>query len=236
MKRGPGDTSLGGREGDFPKTKWSLLAGIRRSESPERRSALEDLCRRYWKPIYRYLRIAYAKTNEDAKDLTQAFLLWLVEGEALERYASERGSFRRYLKVLLSGFATDQERALHRLKRGGGARVLHLADEKAPMDVPDPAATPAEDFDRAWAIEVAREAMERVGQRLAKEFRIYEEYERGGGTYDDLARKMATTESDVRHALERVRKEIRREILRELADTTVDARELQEEWKTLFGE
>ena len=40
-----GDTSLGGSQKDFPKTAWELIAG-------PGRAGLEELCRRYWKPVY----------------------------------------------------------------------------------------------------------------------------------------------------------------------------------------
>ena len=72
------ETSLGGTAQGFPNTLWEEISQARASDAGDRRAGLEELCRRYWKPIYRYVRIAFAKSNEDAKDLTQAFLLWLM--------------------------------------------------------------------------------------------------------------------------------------------------------------
>ncbi len=127
MKGTPGrETSLGGKGHGFPSTMWGLVSRIRGSDTEEQRAGLEELCQRYWKPIYRYVRIAWAKSNEDAKDLTQAFLLWLMEGEPLRKYEEDREKLRTYLKVLLKGFVRDRQKALQRLKRGGNLKIIDL--------------------------------------------------------------------------------------------------------------
>ena len=92
-----GDTSLGGSAKEFSKTEPEILTRACNPSLEVRKEALEELCGRYWKPIYCHLRVAWAKSNEDAKDLTQAFLIWLVEGEALARYAPQRAAFRTEL-------------------------------------------------------------------------------------------------------------------------------------------
>ncbi len=86
----PGDTSLGGPHRGFPATTWGMVRQLADSSGSQRREGLEALCRRYWKPVYRYLRIGFAKSNDDAKDLTQAFFAWLLEGDVLERYRPDR--------------------------------------------------------------------------------------------------------------------------------------------------
>jgi RNA polymerase sigma factor (sigma-70 family) len=231
------DTSLGGTQGRFPDTTGGLLSRVT-SDAP--RAAIELLCSRYWKPVYRYVRIAWAKTNEDAKDLTQAFLLWLLEGGALRKYEPVRGGFRPYLKTLLQRFLVNQEESLHRLKRGGGIRILDLSavDEF----VPD-GANPEEAFDRAWLKTVLEHAIDRVRKRYetsnrATPFRVFEAYDLepdGTSTYADLAARFNVKESDVRNWLFAIREELRGEIRAELSRTTADERELEEEWNALFG-
>src|SRR6185436_7438630 len=95
--------------------------------------------------------VARAKSNEDAKDLTQAFFISLMEKEPLRRYDPARGSFRTYMKSLLRHFVQHQDEALQTLKRGGAVRLLDLdgpaisiADSRE--DNPDKA------FDRAWMV------------------------------------------------------------------------------------
>src|SRR5262245_3027935 len=106
------DTSLGGPGGRFPETVQELVSGLRDPNGPGYREALEGLCARYWKPVYAFIRAGWAKTNDDAKDLTQAFFLWISESEILVRFESERGGFRPYLKALLRNFMSNKERAL----------------------------------------------------------------------------------------------------------------------------
>jgi len=235
------DTSLGGADRRFPETTGGFLRDLR-AGGEARRAAFETMCRRYWKPIYTFVRIARTRSNEDAKDLTQAFLLWLFEGDALQRYMEERGRFRTYLKVVLARFLKDHVEAMRALKRGGGVRLLPL-DEIASADevIADPRSPdPEHAFDRAWAIAVAQAAVERVrGRTSAQHFRVYELYDlrpvAEKPTYADVAAAVGISESDVRNHLHSVRQEIAAEIRSELARTVDDPRELEEEWNALFG-
>lgn len=114
------ETTLGGQDRHFPETTMGFLSLLRRRTDDGRRAALEVLCSRYWKPVYAYVRAGWSKSNDDAKDLTQSFFLWIQENGALGRFEEERGGLRPYLKVLLRRFVKDKDVALHRLKRGGG--------------------------------------------------------------------------------------------------------------------
>src|SRR5262245_30760962 len=143
------DTTLGGPGRDFPATMTDLIAGILSGSEESRRPAMEELCRRYWKPTYTYIRMAWTKSNEEAKDLAQGFFLWIFEEDALRGYDRERASFRTYLKLRLKHFVSRQDESLERLKRGGG-RLILPADAVADV-VPNPApADPEQMFDRAW--------------------------------------------------------------------------------------
>src|SRR5437867_9766320 len=94
-------TELGGVRRDFPSTCWSRFSAALPEDLASRRAAVEELSRRYWKPIYAYIRAKWAKTNEDAKDLTQDFFVWMLEGDFISRADSSRGRFRAYVKVAL---------------------------------------------------------------------------------------------------------------------------------------
>jgi hypothetical protein len=78
----PDDTGIGGGGGDrFPSTHWSAAA--RSSDPRERRRAFEAIVQAYWKPVYKYVRIHWRRSNEDAKDLTQSFFTRLIEKDDL---------------------------------------------------------------------------------------------------------------------------------------------------------
>lgn len=242
-----GDTSLGGAQQGFPVTLWEVLSRARDGDARVRREGWEDLSRRYWKPVYQYVRIAWAKSNEDAKDLTQAFFLWLIEGEALERYKPERASFRAYLKSLLKHFVQHQEDARRRLKRGGGVRILELDGSLASVKnlLPDPAgADPEKVFDRAWRNTLVADAVGRVRARLHSQgrelqFRVYEAYDLVAPaerpTYAELAGRFEIREKDIDNHLIAVREALRSEVREEIAKLTVDRDDLEREWHALFG-
>lgn len=240
-----GDTSLGGPAVDFAKTAWSLVERARDAAPEVRQGGLEDLCRSYWKPVYHYLRVAWAKSNEDAKDLAQAFFLWLTDGQALKRYAPERGGFRTFLKALLRHFVQHHDEALDRLKRGGGKVILRLDDDGA-LTVHDPAtATPEEVFEREWRRTLMAAAVERVRRRLAAgaasvKFRVFEEYYLNGApdarpTYAGIAGPLGLTEGEVKHHLADVRNDVRSEIRAQLAETVSRPDDLEDEWNAFFG-
>src|SRR5690242_3501359 len=73
------ETTLGGQDRHFPETTIGFLSLLRRRTDEGRRAALEMLCARYWKPVYAYIRAGWSKSNDDAKDLTQSFFLWIQE-------------------------------------------------------------------------------------------------------------------------------------------------------------
>ena len=62
-----GDTSLGLQGDRFPLTTMGLVSRLRDISGEARRKALEELITRYWRPVYLYLRMAWKKSNEDAK-------------------------------------------------------------------------------------------------------------------------------------------------------------------------
>jgi RNA polymerase sigma factor (sigma-70 family) len=241
----PGDTSQGGPHPGFPETAWDVVHGAAAGSTQVRRASLEELCRRYWKPLYTYLRVARAKSNDDAKDLTQAFFLWLMEREPLKRYDPQRGSFRGYIRSLLRHFVQHQDEADRSLKRGGGVRFLDLDGENGPRveALIDPQTQdPDRAFDHAWMVTLVSHAVECVRQRYhakgwADRFRIYEEHEMGSEsrpTYVELARRLGVQEDDVRSYLFMIRTEIRSEILSELARTSAGPDDLKEEWDAFF--
>jgi RNA polymerase sigma factor (sigma-70 family) len=239
------DTSLGGDARSFPSTRmdWERFHDPMR---PEYLSILEDLCRRYWKPVYYYVRLSWAQSNEDAKDLTQAFFAWILEGEPLKSYRPERGGFRPFLKTLLSRFVGHRHEASRRLKRGGGRTPLRLEDdpglEASVMN--QRSAEPSDAFDRQWLAELMKGAIEKVGGVFRADgreiqFKVFEAHDLcdldNPPAYAEIAARLNLRESQVRDYLATVRRAVRLEIRLELERLTGDDRELEEEWKALFA-
>lgn len=231
----------------FPETSWGLVSQLSDAPGGDYRAGLAELCRRYWRPVFSYLRSRWARSEEDATDLTQAFFLWLLEDEALKRYVRERGGFRKFLNVLLWRFVCNELAAARCLKRGGGASVLALEDDDRPLRdvVPDPrAADPERVLDEEWVAQLVRGAVDRTRDLFLSRgrevmFRAFEAYDlRPAGpapTYAEVGTRLGIKESQVRRYLFAVRQAVRSEIRAELRQLTRDEAELQEEWETLFG-
>lgn len=236
------DTSLGGPAVKFAQTAWGMVDRARDASPAVRQAGLDELAKSYWKPVYHFLRVAWAKSNEDAKDLAQAFFLWLADQEALQRYEAGRGSFRAFLKSLLRHFVQHHDEAMARLKRGGGRVKIPVEDLAV---VHSREASPEEAFEREWRRSVLAVAVENVRQRLLREdsggkFRVFEAYyldpppgERP--TYAGVGEKLGVKEGDVKHTLCDVREEVRREIRAELARTLSRPEDLQDEWNAFCG-
>jgi RNA polymerase sigma factor (sigma-70 family) len=194
--------------------------------------------------------MAWSKSNDDAKELTQAFLLWLMEGDTLERYEPGRASFRTYLKSLLRHFLQHQDEALRRLKRGGHVEIFSLSDDQArfPDLLPDPkGATPEEAFDQAWLAELLFRALGRVRERwlnggaaAERQFKVFECYDlippSERPTYAELAQRFGIKATDVQNYLFTVREAVRSELRAEVGRTTSGEDSLRDEWNGLFGQ
>jgi RNA polymerase sigma factor (sigma-70 family) len=222
------DTHIGGDKRDLPSTTWTLVSRVRSGQG------LAELCQRFWKPVYHYIRVAWRKSNEDAKDLTQAFFCWVIEGDALAKYEPGRGGFRPYLKLVLKHFIANHEEALSRIKRGGGITLVPITDDAVPPDTDDPEKA----LDRAWLGAILERAMDRTKRKFADrpvQWMAFDLYELGTEklTYQQVADRLGIKETDVRNHLFAVREEMRAEIVGELSDTTEG--DPESEYRELFG-
>src|SRR2546423_12162408 len=116
------------RAGLFASTRWSIVleAGESRTPPDEALSALSELCRIYWRPIFFFLR-RQGSNPDDAQDLTQGFFAHLIESRAYARADREKGRFRSFMLGALKHFLAHA-RAHDRPSKRGGGRIL------APLD------------------------------------------------------------------------------------------------------
>jgi len=238
-------TSAGG---SFPPTRSSLLASARSDHPEERHRALEILLAAYWKPVYKYIRLKWGKDSEPAKDLTQEFFTRLLEKDFLETYDPQRARLRTFLRVCVDRMVANQEKAAHRLKRGGDLRFVSLDFESAEgelqqIEIPSPE-TLDDFFAREWARSVFSLALERLRRECEEKgkslhFRLLELYdvEEGGKqlTYDEVARQFGLKASDVTNYLAFARREFRRIVLEQLREMTASLAEFRREARSLLG-
>src|SRR5215469_11154579 len=162
MTNGQSTHTLSGRS-QFPVTRWTLVVAAGDPYRKEARSALASLCENYWYPLYAYLR-RRGYPADQAQDLTQEFLVRVLEGRYIDRADPEKGRFRSFLLTSLKFFVADEEDRQRARKRGGGAVVpLEFSSgEKRYQREPVNDETPERIFERRWAISVLDRVVEKL--------------------------------------------------------------------------
>ena len=204
--------------------------------------ALESLCKRYWFPLYAFVRRRVA-TVEEAQDLTQEFFARLLEKEMLASASPERGKFRSFLLTAMKNFLANEWDRAQTQKRGGGHKQLSLnwAEGESRLGLePAHELTPERLFERQWALTlldhvVSRLQAEFVGQGQERQFELLKGALTGKrSSYADIAVELAMTEEAARQAAHRLRKRYRVLLRDEILQTVADPSEVDEEIRRLF--
>jgi len=246
------DTKIGGPAGKFPATRLSAVLAARSDDPAERSRALEAIAAAYWKPIYKYLRIRWGKSNEDAKDLTQDFFAKLFEKEYLDDFDPAKARLRTFLRICADRFVANESKAAKRLKRGGGAPHLSLDFDAAENELQRAkplaqlTASPEsvddfleKEFIRSLfglAVDQLRSECESRGKQIHfRLFQIYDLEADGASNYAELAKEFQIAPTDVTNYLAFARREFRRIALERLREMTASEKEFRREARALLG-
>jgi RNA polymerase sigma factor (sigma-70 family) len=243
------DTDIGGPQGRFPLTRNSVLRAVGDPAPEVRDRGFAALVEAYWKPVYKYLRVKWRASNEDAKDLTQEFFARAFEKSFFEGYDPARARFRTYLRVCLDGFMSNQGKAARRLKRGGGTEVLSLDFEGAEgqiraQQVPDGGLDLEAYFHREWVRWLFEQSVDALRERCratpkAVSFSVFENYDLSEAaarpTYADLGRELDLPVTQVTNHLAWARRALREIVLERLRAVTASDEEFRAEARQLLG-
>lgn len=216
----------------FPVTRWSVVAAVAAGgDRAAARTALDELCRTYWQPLYGFAR-RKGFGPEDAEDATQSFLLEILEREFLTNADPAMGRLRSFLLNAFSRHLMDIRRDAGRQKRGGGIEFIPLdfseAEERYLTTQTGPDA--ALQFESDWAtallesslakLEAAYAATDRAGIFTALRPWIGA----GGETTDQaaLAKQLGMSHAALRQSLLRLRERFRLTLRAQIADTLRD--------------
>jgi RNA polymerase sigma factor (sigma-70 family) len=233
----------------FPATRHSLLAAARSGDAEERRRAFGVLVASYWKPVYKYLRLRWRASAEDAEDLTQGFFARAFEKGFFDSFDPGRARFRTFLRTCLDAHAANVRVAARRLKRGGAVQTLSLDFATAEGELSlHPAAADVdmeEYFHREWvrsvfglAVDALRRRAEERGRGAAFEvFRRYdlEDDEAARPTYAELGRTLGLPATQVTNYLAAMRREFRVVVMDALREQTGSEAEFRAEARALLG-
>ena len=228
----------------FETTHWSVVLAAGAGDADMARNALSRLCETYWYPLYLYVR-RQGYDVEDARDLTQAFLVSLLDRNDVPRVTPDKGRFRSFLLGSLRHFLLNDLARRRTKKRGVQAHAIPLEFDSAeerylrePVDLQ----TPETLFDQRWALDV----LDRVLQRLrsdweaagkARTFDLLKGSligESAPGGYKTIADQLETTEAAIKIAVHRLRQQYQAHLRHEIAQTVSSSEEVDEELRYLF--
>ena len=246
------DTNLGGPVADFPATRCSVVRGTGNPDLAIRKLATETLISAYWKPVYKYIRIKWKQSNEDAKDLTQAFFAQALEKAYFDRFDPAKARFRTFVRLCVDRFVAKGQRAEASLKRGGAVEVLSVdfasADDELRYQAAAPEPDPDAYFHQEWVRGLFALAVEDLRRQCAQadkdtHFALFQRYDlrsreaaADGLTYARLAEEFGLSTTQVTNYLAFARRQFRQLILDQLAAATGSEEEFQHEARRLFGE
>jgi DNA-directed RNA polymerase specialized sigma24 family protein len=226
-----------------------MVAAMRSAQPDDRRAAFDTLVTAYWKPVFKYVRLKWHATPEDAADLTQGFFLRAFEKDFFSGFDSSRARFRTYLRTCLDGFVANTRKADARLKRGGGVTLIAIDVGEAERELRHQAGSLVDDFDAYFHREWLRGLFACAAGRLrdacaargrADRFAVFEQYDLASEdgdrpTYAELARRLDLSPTDVTNELAAARREFRRLVLEALREQCATDEEFDAESRALTG-
>ena len=241
------DTDIGGPLHKFPITNHSAIVAARSDDEIIRRRAFDTILNSYWKPVYKYVRLKWQATNEDAKDLTQGFFANAFEKNHFASYDATKASFQTFLRTCLDGFVANERKAGRRLKRGGDVDHYQLDFAAAEHELAAHASStlsPEDYFHREWvrwmftlAVDAFRERCEESGRTV--HFQLFERYDLNDDNHDvsyaSLAQEFGLDPTTVNNYLAAARRDFRRLVLEKLREITATDEEFRTEARSLLG-
>ncbi|MGH9678299.1 MAG: hypothetical protein ACRD36_14430, partial [Candidatus Acidiferrum sp.] len=231
----PNDTDIGGHINGFPATRASLVRAATSEHASARKQAVNDLIVAYWKPVYKYLRLRWQFSNEDAKDFTQAFFAVALEKEFFSRFDPRKARFRTFVRICLDGFVSKENRSANALKRGGSIEFQPFdfagADGEISLHPRTANVDPEQFFRQEWlrgiftlAVDDLRQLLHAAGK--SGHFAVFERYDLANAesgasvTYAQLAIEYKLPTTQITNYLACARREFRRLVLERIRSST----------------
>jgi RNA polymerase sigma factor (sigma-70 family) len=225
----------------FHTTRWTMVMKAAQNQSLAGQSALAELCRLYWYPLYMFAR-RRGHSAADAQDLTQGFFLHLLEQRSLAGVDRLKGKFRSFLLASFQNHLSDQADRARRIKRGGDKEFVHLdakeAEERYRLE-PAEFLTPEKMFDARWAMTLLAIASDRLRQEyvtagkasLFEAIRVFLDPDntKAQSSYEEIASRLQVSIAALKTLIHRMRKRYTRLLREEVSRTVSDPVEIDEE-------
>lgn len=229
----------------FQATSWSLVLRAQEGVGDVALDALNTLCTVYWYPLYAYIR-RVGNQPEEAEDLTQGYFQSLLDRNYLASACREKGKLRTFLLSDLNLFLSNERRRANAAKRGGGKIFVPIdrqwAEEYFTHELVDDV-SPAEMFDRRWAVALLRRVLGVVRKQYADRGRgeLFDALKSfilgnaGSESYFDVAKEIGRDENYVKQNVHRLRKVYRQALAQEVSQTVGSVEEVEGEIRHLIA-
>jgi RNA polymerase sigma factor (sigma-70 family) len=227
----------------FTTTHWSVVLAAANEATPEAATALEQLCRTYWYPLYAYVR-RRGYSPEDAQDLTQEFFLRLLRKHYLGQIDPDKGKFRSFLLAAINHFLANEWDCAKALKRGGRLEFVSLDQGSAEQRLAEVALghSPEQIFERCWAITFLETVLGKLRDEVtlagrAGHFESLKGFLTGdkpANSYAILAGRLGTNAAAVRKQVQRLRRRYGELLRQEIERTVANSAEVEDELCHLF--
>lgn len=228
-------------------TLWTLVVEAGLEGTPRATEAMGELYSRYRKPLLGLL-YRMGHPADACEDFLQSFFTHLISSNGLAKAQKERGRFRDFLRTSLRNHVYDWHRQRKSAKRGGDQVHVSLQDDEPEGDAPVTVAggsTPDRDYDREWALDLLKRAMDRLEAeyRTKERAHIFEALhphlvERMPGvSHADAGAALGMKEGAVKTEVSRMRARYRDYIDQEIAATLTNPTlaEIESEKQTLLA-
>jgi len=184
----------------------------------------------------------------DAQDLTQDFLLTVIEGHLLQRADPNRGRFRSLLLKALRNFLSDNAAKKHARKRGGDAEFISwddwMAEAPSRLSIPFQQLDhwpPERIYDVRWAATVVERALRQLGEECEARGRrrVFDVLsgmlasDREDVSYASLSKKLDVPDTAVKRLVHQLRQRYRSLLRKEVAETVEKPADVDEEIRYL---
>ena len=228
----------------FATTRWTLVLAAGDAAHPSSLEALEELCRRYWFPLYAFIR-REGYDADHAQDLTQGFFALLLERNDLAGLVRGEGKFRSFLLKALTHFLINERARANTLKRGGDRVIVSLQEESAEnryQSEPAHGETPEKLFERQWALALMETALRELQAehavngkgRLFAALSPFLSREPNPGEYAALAGSLDLPPGTLAVQVHRLRQRYRQVIRTTVADTVGSPMDVDAEMRHLL--
>ena len=228
----------------FNTTHWSVVLLAGQGDSPQAISALEQLCRAYWYPLYAYAR-RQGHNPPDGQDLTQQFFALFLQKNCFGMADPDRGRFRNFLLSSFKHFLANEYRRSQTAKRGGQCTFLSWDDaaaEERYLGDQEEGGSPDKLFEQTWALTVLDKVMidlqaeyTRGGKaRVFNALQVFLTGDEAEETYEQIGQGLEMGESAIKMAVLRLRRRYGEMLRNEIAHTVADPNLVEDELKQLL--